>query len=200
MPGLYPSNSCYLALVLLRFHPRKPSGPSLDIRVVRRRCEANGRHTPGSVNLLEQAKLRPASPAPVRRATKKNDRARHGHHHAAERSGVMRSIAVVNQKGGCGKTTTAINLSGCLAQAGRHVLLVDMDPQGHATLGLSPGAAQTVRTVYEIFVRDGAPTVSVREITRTIFENLDLIPADILLSAAPDQVALIPGRNHILAD
>ena len=53
----------------------------------------------------------------------------------------MRTIAIVNQKGGCGKTITSINLSAFLAQSGRRVLVVDMDPQGHATLGLSPGGS-----------------------------------------------------------
>ncbi len=49
----------------------------------------------------------------------------------------MRVISVINQKGGCGKTTTAINLCGCLSQLNRRVLLVDLDPQGHASLGLN---------------------------------------------------------------
>ena len=63
----------------------------------------------------------------------------------------MRTIAVVNQKGGCGKTITSINLSAFLALAGRRVLLVDMDPQGHSTLGLSVGEVAPTRTMYDVF-------------------------------------------------
>ena len=64
----------------------------------------------------------------------------------------MRTIAVVNQKGGCGKTTTAINLSAFLALQGRRTLVVDMDPQGRATLGLLPDAVQLSSTMYDVFV------------------------------------------------
>ena len=63
----------------------------------------------------------------------------------------MRSIAVVNQKGGCGKTTTVINLAGFLAAKRRRTLVVDMDPQGHATLGLSRDARPS-RTMYDVFI------------------------------------------------
>ena len=52
----------------------------------------------------------------------------------------MRTIAIINQKGGCGKTTTAINLSACMARMGQKTLLVDMDPQGHCAVGLAHGA------------------------------------------------------------
>ena len=68
----------------------------------------------------------------------------------------MRTIAVVNQKGGCGKTITAINLSAFLAMAGRRTLLVDLDPQGHSTLGLAVTAP--TRTMYDVFwSRNGGP-------------------------------------------
>ena len=68
----------------------------------------------------------------------------------------MRTIAVVNQKGGCGKTITAINLSAFLAMAGRRALLIDLDPQGHSTLGLSVSAP--TRTMYDVFwSRNGGP-------------------------------------------
>jgi chromosome partitioning protein len=63
----------------------------------------------------------------------------------------MRTIAIVNQKGGCGKTITSINLSAFLA-LNKKVLLVDMDPQGHTTLGLSSDSVQPSRTIYDLFV------------------------------------------------
>src|SRR5215470_7127766 len=68
--------------------------------------------------------------------------------------GCMRTIAVVNQKGGCGKTITSINLSAFLAREGRRVLVVDMDPQGHATLGLLPGETRPSRSMYEVFMEE----------------------------------------------
>jgi len=112
----------------------------------------------------------------------------------------MRTIAVVNQKGGCGKTTTAINLSGFLAVARRRVLLVDMDPQGHATLGLLTDAIQPSKTMYDVFVgENGKPRTSLSDITRSVVDNLDVAPADIRLSAAPDHVAMVLGREDILA-
>jgi chromosome partitioning protein len=81
----------------------------------------------------------------------------------------MRTIAVVNQKGGCGKTITAINLSAFLARAQRRVLLVDMDPQGHATLGLLTDSVWPTRTMYEVFsAESGRQHTCLREITRNV--------------------------------
>lgn len=112
----------------------------------------------------------------------------------------MRTIAVVNQKGGCGKTITSINLSAFLALAGRRVLLVDMDPQGHSTLGLSPGAAAPTRTMYDVFRSEtGGPEITIADITRPVGENFDLAPADIRLSAMPEALAGFTGRENILA-
>jgi chromosome partitioning protein len=112
----------------------------------------------------------------------------------------MRTIAVVNQKGGCGKTITAINLSAFLALAGRRVLLVDMDPQGHSTLGLPAGEGNASRTMYDVFlskVRGSDTTIA--DVIRPVGENFDLAPADILLSAAPEVLAGAPGRENVLA-
>jgi len=112
----------------------------------------------------------------------------------------MRTIAVVNQKGGCGKTITAINLSAFLALAGRRVLLVDMDPQGHSTLGLPAGDGVPSRTMYDVFLSKirGSDT-TLADVTRPVGENFDLAPADILLSAVPEALAGAPGRENVLA-
>lgn len=113
----------------------------------------------------------------------------------------MRTIAVVNQKGGCGKTITSINLSAFLARNQRRVLLVDMDPQGHATLGLLAGGARPSKTMYEVFSQggDGNPTL-LRDVIFAVRENLDVAPADILLSAVPELLAGRVGRENILSD
>jgi chromosome partitioning protein len=114
----------------------------------------------------------------------------------------MRTIAVVNQKGGCGKTTTSINLSAFLACAQRRVLLVDMDPQGHATLGLRTGdALPPSKTMYEVLSpRAGEQPTCLRDVILPVLDNLDLAPADILLSAIPEKLAGIAGREDILSD
>lgn len=109
----------------------------------------------------------------------------------------MRTIAVVNQKGGCGKTITAINLSAFLAMAGRRTLLVDLDPQGHSTLGLAVTAP--TRTMYDVFwSRNGGSEITIPDVARTVGENFDLAPADILLSAVPEALAGLAGRENIL--
>ena len=111
----------------------------------------------------------------------------------------MRTIAVVNQKGGCGKTITSINLAAFLAQARRRVLLIDLDPQGHSTLGLTAGDVAPTRTMYDVFrVRAGGPDVGIADIVRTVDESLDLAPADILLSTIPETLAGLPGRENVL--
>lgn len=111
----------------------------------------------------------------------------------------MRTIAVVNQKGGCGKTITAINLSAFLALAGRRVLLVDMDPQGHSTLGLSAGGVEFARTLYDVLLSDTRrPRTTIDDIIHPVSENLGLTPSDILLSAVPEALAGLPGRENVL--
>ena len=113
----------------------------------------------------------------------------------------MRTIAVVNQKGGCGKTITSINVSAFLACAPRKVLLVDMDPQGHATLGLLGADAETPsKTMYEVFSRrPGQAPTDIRDVIVPVRENLDIAPCDILLSAVPEMLAGVPGREDILS-
>ena len=114
----------------------------------------------------------------------------------------MRTIAVVNQKGGCGKTTTSINLSAFLARAQRRVLLVDMDPQGHATLGLRTGdTLPPSKTMYEVLSRRAGEQPSrLRDVIVPVLDNLDVAPADILLSAIPEKLAGVAGREDVLTD
>ena len=114
----------------------------------------------------------------------------------------MRTIAVVNQKGGCGKTITSINLSAFLASAQRRVLLVDMDPQGHATLGLhADDAAPPAKTMYEVLSRRaGHEPITLGDVILSVRDNLDVAPADILLSAIPEMLAGFPGREDLLAE
>jgi chromosome partitioning protein len=113
----------------------------------------------------------------------------------------MRTIAVVNQKGGCGKTITSINLSAFLACARRRVLVVDMDPQGHATLGLLAGAAAPAKTMYEVFsLHADRQPADLHDVILPVRENLDVAPADILLSAIPEMLAGLIGREDILSD
>jgi chromosome partitioning protein len=113
----------------------------------------------------------------------------------------MRTIAVVNQKGGCGKTTTAINLAAFLALEGRRTLVVDMDPQGHATLGLLTDAVQPSKTMYDVFVHHGnGRDTRLHDILRSVQTHLDVAPANILLSAVPEKFAGMSGREGILAE
>lgn len=98
-----------------------------------------------------------------------------------------RIIAVANQKGGVGKTTTAVNLSACLADAGRRVLLVDVDPQGNATSGLGFNRKTLTSSVYELLLDD----IAAREaMIRTGISGLELIPATIDLAGA--EIELVP--------
>jgi chromosome partitioning protein len=112
----------------------------------------------------------------------------------------MRTIAIINQKGGCGKTTTSINLAACLARLGQKTLLVDMDPQGHCGIGLAVPEEQIERTVLDalIDVADG-PTSTIAEVVWQIASDFDLAPSGIKLAAFEQLFAGRPGREDRLA-
>ena len=111
--------------------------------------------------------------------------------------GPARIIAICNQKGGVGKTTSSINIGGALSQYGRRVLIVDFDPQGAATVGLGINANAVEDTVYTALFNPRMDVHSV--IHHTDFENLDIMPANIDLSAAEVQLVTEVGREQVLA-
>jgi len=110
----------------------------------------------------------------------------------------MRVVAIANQKGGCGKTTTAINLSACLAKKAQRVLLVDLDPQGHSTIGLLGFGSNFQATVYDLICPPRDETVSVQQVRQPVSDHLDLIPSEIILSTAEQRLAGKEGREYRL--
>src|SRR5437899_7452176 len=110
----------------------------------------------------------------------------------------MRTIAIVNQKGGCGKTMTAINVSAFLARASRRVLLIDMDPQGHATLGVLKDPFPLEKTVYEVLAREDGLT-ALGEVVIKVRDNFDIAPSDVLLSALPEKLRDMPEKENRLS-
>lgn len=113
-----------------------------------------------------------------------------------QQHGPARVIAMCNQKGGVGKTTSSINIAGALAQYGRRVLIVDFDPQGAATVGLGVNANTVENTIYTALFDISVDPHDV--VQHTAFENIDVIPANIDLSAAEVQLVTEVGREQIL--
>ncbi len=111
----------------------------------------------------------------------------------------MRTIAVVNQKGGCGKTTVSINLASALADLGKKVLLVDMDSQSHCAVGLAVPEEQIEQSIYDVLIsKSRGEPIRLTEILWQIGDRLELAPASIDLSAFEQQMTGIPDRESCL--
>lgn len=106
-----------------------------------------------------------------------------------------RIIAIANQKGGVGKSTTAINLSACLAEAGKKVLAIDIDPQGNTTSGLGVDKNEADPTLYELLLGEADLNDC---IINNVVDNLDLIPSNMNLSGAEIELVGIEEREYIL--
>ena len=106
-----------------------------------------------------------------------------------------RIIAIANQKGGVGKTTTAINLSACLAEAGQRVLVIDIDPQGNTTSGLGVMKDEIENTVYEVMLQE----IEMEDaIIKGVFDNLDIVPSNVNLAGAEIDLIDAEDREYIL--
>ena len=106
-------------------------------------------------------------------------------------------IAIANQKGGVGKTTTAVNLAACLAKAGKKVLLVDIDPQGNSTSGLGIDKRRCEKTIYNCLIdEEKMENVSIE----TEYENLSVCPSNLDLSGAEIELISVMGRENRLKE
>ena len=108
-----------------------------------------------------------------------------------------RIIAIANQKGGVGKTTTAINLTACLAEQGQKVLVVDIDPQGNTTSGFGVDKNEVENTVYEVILKECNITDAIIE---DVIDNLDLLPSNVNLAGAEIDLIDVDSREYILKE
>ena len=106
-----------------------------------------------------------------------------------------RIIAIANQKGGVGKSTTAINLSSCLGEMGQKVLTIDMDPQGNTTSGMGVEKEEQENTVYELLLGECEIEETILELE---FDNISLIPSNVNLAGAEIELIGIEGKEYIL--
>lgn len=112
----------------------------------------------------------------------------------------MRIIASANQKGGCGKTTTSINLSSSLSLKGQKVLLIDFDPQAHATMGLNIKPSDLEKTIYDVITPQKNGSLQLEDILMPVKKNLDLAPSGIILSVVEQELSGREGREDRLFD
>ncbi|MDD3141294.1 MAG: AAA family ATPase [Lachnospiraceae bacterium] len=110
---------------------------------------------------------------------------------------MSRIIAIANQKGGVGKTTTAINLSACLGSLNKKVLAIDMDPQGNMTSGLGLNKDEVENTVYDLILGEASAEEC---ICKDVVDNVDIIPTDINLSAAEVELIGTENKEFIIRD
>lgn len=108
----------------------------------------------------------------------------------------MKIIAIANHKGGCAKTTTSINLAAGLARLDKQVLLIDMDPQAHSTIGFGVKSQELEKTIYDVIL---GPKLPLEEVVIPVSMNLDLAPSDIVLSSADMELAGEIAREENLA-
>lgn len=109
----------------------------------------------------------------------------------------MKIVAIANQKGGVAKTTTAINLAAALAETGKKVLLIDMDPQGNASTGLGVSLDQRSATVYDLLIGEATPA---EVIVKTSTEGVDVLPSTTELSSSDVQLFNLNKRSFLLRD
>ncbi|QOX64799.1 ParA family protein [Anoxybacterium hadale] len=107
-----------------------------------------------------------------------------------------KAIAIFNQKGGVGKTTTNINLAACLALKGKKILILDIDPQGNTTSGMGISKKGLDKTMYEVLINDGLEPIDA--IIPTRIKNLDIIPASVQLAGAEIELVQLEGREKRL--
>lgn len=107
-------------------------------------------------------------------------------------------IAIANQKGGVGKTTTAINLSSCMAETGKKVLIIDLDPQGNTTSGLGIDKNNVESTVYELMLDECSIKEAIKKVEIDGVDNLSIIPANVNLAGAEIELLGIKDKEFIL--
>lgn len=106
----------------------------------------------------------------------------------------MRTIAVMNQKGGVGKTTTSVNLAAALARSGQRVCVLDLDPQGHASFHLGIEATEGTGTLYDVF----SDEATIDDVRQLVADNLSVVPSNVDLAAVEVELAGVPQREFLL--